>query len=112
MQYAEGELFNSEGMVLSLSRQDGSISTITNCDCKIPVYDSSIEITYTELGMKYTALLENVIVVPYYKANALIDFNYIYNPDTGMCQILSWKGTEYGSPSSVIRVPNEDYVIL
>lgn len=112
MQYAEGEPFNPEGMVLSLSRQDGSISTITDCNYRIPVYDSSIEIIYTELSMEYTTVLENIIVVPQYKAEALIDFNYIYNPDTGMCQILSWKGTEYGSPSSVIRVPNEDYVIL
>ena len=111
--YEKGEVFNSSGMIVKASYENGASKNVTNytyspIDSLTTVGNNTITISYTENGITKTCT--QVIIVNPSIADILQDFDYINNGD-GTYALTSWKGTANGVPSTEIILPNDNRIV-
>lgn len=109
-EYIAGERFDSTGMIVTATCQDGSQINVTDYEYDIIVKSSNVMISYEEAGNTYTTTLQ-VDLTPYDAEAALIDFEYTANSDNTYT-ITGWKGTLNGEPSTEMVVPDNGLIKL
>jgi len=111
--YIEGEKFDPTGMVISAVYQDGTNRILESNEY---TYDEYISMNATSVEVYYTEMGETVSVdVPLdikSMEEALIDFEYTYDEDTGMYTLTDWKGTYRGKSSTELIIPDNAYIML
>ena len=111
--YTEGEVFSTAGMVVTASYNDGTTKPVTNYTyptAALTIGTTSVPITCTESGSTFTANV-GVTVVAAFDTNILKDFTYNTNSD-GTYTLTGWKGTKDGVASTEIVIPDNNSVIV
>ena len=109
-EYEAGERFDSTGMVITATCQDGSRIEIKNYECDTIVKSSNINISYVEAGKIHTTTVQ-VTATEFDAESMLVDFEYTVDND-GFYTITSWKGTLNGEPSTEMIVPDNGLIRL
>lgn len=110
--YVEGDNLDLTGMVVTLTRDDGSKEIIESYTCTETRTDSSLTVVieYTECGQTFTETLE-FTVTPFDPAIQLVDFEYTDNGD-GTYTLTGWKQTLNGEASTEMIIPNNSLIVL
>ena len=107
--YTEGEYFESTGMVVMGVCADGSTREISNIiipDSYLTVDTTSVEISYIEAGITYTASVPVTVT-----SFDLVDFDYTANAN-GTYILTGWKGTLNGITSTEMIIPNNGLIVV
>jgi hypothetical protein len=111
--YVEGENnLDLTGMVVTLTRDDGSKEVIENYTYTETKTDSAITVVieYIEFGQTFTETLE-FSITPFDPAVQLVDFTYTANGD-GTYTLTGWKQTLNGEASTEMIIPNNSLIVL
>lgn len=108
--YMEGDGIDLTGIVITAFCEDGSTFVVDNYTHSAGeiINDTICEIAYVAYGEEYTTSIEFTIV-PFDPAVALMDFDYVAEPD-GTYTITGWKSTFNGQSSTEIIIPNNRYI--
>jgi hypothetical protein len=112
--YLDGESFDTAGMVVTATCQDGTTKIVNNYTYTEYVLNCrDVVIFYEDAGTTYTTTISanNFIITPFDPAVHLIDFNYTENDD-GTYTITSWKQTLNGESSTEMIIPNSGLIRL
>lgn len=112
MTYYDGDYLDTEGMVLTLTYDDGTTKEITEeiTTTSVSMSNNVATIEYIENGITISTTLE-VTVVEFDPAIVLVDFNYTDNGD-GTYTITGWKQTLNGVASTEMVIPNNSKIIV
>lgn len=105
--YFGGGTFDPTGLVITATRQDGTVQEITNFtyNDQINEGDSVVVIIYKEGGIEYKLEIPVITTV----AMLLSDFEYTEETD-GTYTLTGWKGTLNGEPSTEIIIPDNEMI--
>lgn len=113
--YMRGQKFDTSGMVITATCEDGSTKIIDNYTC-IPdtlmtLGDTvQVEILYEEFGKSHSAFVF-VTVAEFDPETELIDFAYTANDD-GTYTITGWQGTTNGETGTEMIIPDNALIKL
>ena len=110
MSYTMGETFDSTGMTVQVTCQDGSTYQTDLFTCDESVRGNSVNIYYNDGGTVFSTTID-VTTTPFDPVAQLIDFNYTVNND-GTYSITGWKGTYNGEQSTEMIFPNNSLIIV
>lgn len=112
IEYAEGELLDTTGMVVTGICYDGNTLEITDytyANEPLVPGENLIEISYTEFGVTHTASI-TVNAEGFNPEVAFIDFEYTDNGDKTYT-LTDWKGTKNGEASTEIMIPDSSAIV-
>ena len=111
--YYIGDKFNTTGMVVTASYNDGTSKAVTGYTyptTALTTNMTSITISYTESGSTFTASVA-ITVVAAFDTNILKDFTYVANSN-GTYTLTGWKGTKNGVASTEVVIPDNSAIIV
>lgn len=115
-EYFEGSAFNPAGMLLQISKTDGTTEIVNDIEniTYEPKYlyegDSLVTIHYNSFGVILSTTID-VNVKPFVASEALVDFDYIDNGD-GTYTLTGWRGTLNGVSSTSLIIPDNKSLII
>ena len=116
--YAYGDKYDSTGITLIATYQDGSTKEITSgftVECPDTVDNKEIEITVTYNAYDVTCTVTGKHVLEKFygqtELSIMKDFEYIDNGD-GTFTITDWKHTLNGEPSTECVIPDDPNIII
>ena len=113
MTYYDGDYLDTEGMVLTLTYEDGTTKEITEgiTTSNVSMNNNVAIVEYVdENGITVSTTLE-VTVVEFDPAVVLVDFDYTDN-GYGTYTITNWKQTLNGVASTEMIIPNNSKIIV
>ena len=114
--YYEGDYFETDGIELELTFDDGSTQIVSDVNdiiislIPLKITDTSATFKYSYYGAYYYITVP-ITVNEFNKEFSLIDFNFIDNGNDTYT-LTEWKGTLNGIPSTELVIPNNKRIIL